>query len=110
MKQAGMYRRTTYPLINREKTTISICILLCLYGSLGSKFFLDYLIKTVNEMELMKTGDKRCTDFLREEITYLLMSTEQKAKHCRNVSYPLKHSQLTVVRRNKESGSISFQE
>jgi len=44
----------------------------------------DYLIETVNEMELMKTGDQRCTDFLLEAMTFHLMTSEQKAKHCRN--------------------------
>ena len=46
------------------------------------------MIETVNEMELMKTGDQRCTDFLLEAMTFHLMTSEQKAKHCRNVSYP----------------------
>ena len=58
--------------------------------------------KTFNEMEPMKTGDQRCTDFLREERIFFLKTTEQKAKHCRNVSYPLKNTQLSVVRRQKQ--------
>ena len=50
-------------------------------------FILDYLIETVNEMELMNTGDQRCTDFLLEAMTFHLVTSEQKAKHCRNVSF-----------------------
>ena len=61
------------------------------------KTFLDYLIETVNEMELMKTGDQRCTDFLLEAMTFHLMTSEQKAKHCRNVSYRRCPNRPTVL-------------
>ena len=44
----------------------------------------------------MKTGDQRCTDFLLEAMTFHLMTSEQKAKHCRNVSHPLYPDRRTV--------------
>ena len=67
------------------------------YRGAYSKFVLDYLIETVNEMELMKTGDQRCTDFLLEAMTFHLMTSEQKAKHCRNVSNPQCSNRRTVL-------------
>ena len=67
------------------------------YRGAYSKFVLDYLIETVNEMELMKTGDQRCTDFLLEAMTFHLMTSEQKAKHCRNVINPQCPNRRTVL-------------
>ena len=49
----------------------------------------DYLIETVQEIDLMKESDQRCKDFMLEALRYHLMSPEQKAKHFGNVSFTL---------------------
>merc|ERR550519_481903 len=44
----------------------------------------DYLVETVQQIDLMKNGDRKCKDYLLEAMTFHLMTSEQKAKHCRN--------------------------
>ena len=55
----------------------------------------DYLIETVQEIDLMKQSDQKCKDFLLEALNYHLMSSEQKSKHFRNVSTDFPFSRKT---------------